>query len=319
MSSEKYTEPIEAEVIEPEMSGKQNESDEKQEPKEGDKRQKYPTFGELAAIFGVLVVSQLLFFLILSPLVPHIFVSVSDIFDQGLLLMLVQILSMSTTIAFIGFTRRSRKAPKAPLKLSTRGFNPIILLGGLLMILATSVVIEPILSLLPAPPSLTARGWPILLSVVVFAPIFEEVICRGMIYESLRAKGGVVSAWLISSLFFGIIHLDPASAVNAFFMGLILCYIYIRSQSIFAPIILHAINNGLSYLCIVLNLGGDESDVVVLRDIITSDSVYYAVYGVAVVIFIASVVICTRQFNKIIDENKVGKNQSKEVEKKAEV
>ncbi|MFR9524331.1 MAG: type II CAAX endopeptidase family protein [Rikenellaceae bacterium] len=269
---------------------------------EGKKYREFPTFIDLVAIFGVFILSQILGVLLVKIALPHLMPTLSDSLAEAMVMLLTQVLSMSATIIFILIMRRSRHAQAAPIGFSLGGFNPTILLGGVLMLISMSVVIEPLLSLLPPPPSFIARGWPLLLTVVVGAPLFEEFICRGLILESVRAKRGVVVAWLVSSLFFALLHVDPAMVVNAFFMGLVLGFIYIRSQSIVAPIILHAINNAIAYLCIVLGVGGDNGSVM-LRDLIPSDSVYYVVYGVAALILIISTVVCVRQFKKIIDGN----------------
>ena len=73
-----------------------------------------------------------------------------------------------------------------------RGFDPTILLWGVIMLLSLVIVIEPIMVLLPEPPEVVGRGLFLLIAVGVVAPIFEELICRGVILEAVRAKRG---AW----------------------------------------------------------------------------------------------------------------------------
>ena len=48
------------------------------------------------------------------------------------------------------------------------------------------------------------------------------------------------------------IHFYPAAVVNAFVMGLLLGFIYIRSNSLYIVVILHAFNNALAMLLLTL-------------------------------------------------------------------
>ncbi len=261
---------------------------------------KYPTFVDLVGIFGFFILAQLLAFFCVNFALPHIILDLSSDMLISWTMLLSQIISMTAVIIFITFLRRSRNAERPALSFSLSGFNPTVLLGGFLMMLSSSVVLEPLLALLPAPPEIEAHGWPMLVAVVFGAPIFEEVICRGMIFGSLRKKSGVVAAVLISSLFFGLMHLHPSMIVNASIMGIILCYIYIRSGSLLAPIILHSLNNAIGYLMIILGWGGN----IMLRDLISSQTIYIIVYCTSVVVFLISALICVRAFRKIIAETK---------------
>ncbi|EKO1911509.1 CPBP family intramembrane metalloprotease [Clostridium botulinum] len=81
------------------------------------------------------------------------------------------------------------------------------------------------------------------ISLCVIAPIFEEIIYRGIMLEQLNKRCGAVKAILISSLFFGIIHLNVHQAVNGFFIGIVMGFIYIKTDSLILTMFLHFINN----------------------------------------------------------------------------
>lgn len=289
----------EAEIREPINSEAASEENFEKSHQAQSKKGLYPTLIDLAAIFGVIVISQIVILLLSIFFFSLSSTQLPEAMQQAWLALLAQG-ALLITILFIHFMRKRRKAEKIKLKLSLKGLNPVILLGGILMILSCSVVIEPLLALLPSPQPIVARGWPLLLSVVFGAPILEEIICRGYIFESLRAKRGVVVALLGSSLFFALIHLDPTMVVNAFFMGMILCYIYIASSSLLAPMIIHAFNNAIAYLLIVMGFGEDT----MLRDLVKSDELYYLIYGFAVLILLISIVVSARQFKKILEAKK---------------
>ena len=142
--------------------------------------------------------------------------------------------AMTLTLVGFLFYRSRRRGPKIIAHFSSRGLNPVLLLWGVVFMLATSVVLEPLLSLLPEVPNAYGRGAWAIVTVVVMAPLFEEVIFRGVLLESTRAKYGVMAAWLVSSAVFGIVHVHPTVAVNAFAIGLVLGFVYMRTDSLWS-------------------------------------------------------------------------------------
>lgn len=194
------------------------------------------------------------------------------------------LVTMGLMIGFTLLYRRLRHGTTKTLRFSARGLNPILLLWGLVMMLAAGVVIEPVVDLLPMPSSAVyGRGFWAIVTLVVMAPVLEEILCRGIILESIRAKYGVVAALFLSAAFFAVLHGHPALAVNAFVMGMILGFIYIETNSIFSVILLHALNNGAAFLLIMVGLDGAT-----MRSVIANDTLYTIVYVVALALFAAS-------------------------------
>lgn len=85
----------------------------------------------------------------------------------------------------------------------------------------------------------------LIISVSIVAPIFEEIIFRGIILEQLDRKYGIIKSIIFSSLLFGIMHLNIHQGVNAFFIGIITGFIYIKTNSLLLSIFLHFANNSL--------------------------------------------------------------------------
>lgn len=85
----------------------------------------------------------------------------------------------------------------------------------------------------------------ILFKTTLFAPIYEEVLYRGIIYNKLRKHFGVFLGILMSSILFSVGHLDWSSLLQFFVTGLILCYIYEKTKNLFYPIIFHSFGNVL--------------------------------------------------------------------------
>lgn len=82
------------------------------------------------------------------------------------------------------------------------------------------------------------------IATVILAPIGEELLCRGVIFR----LAGKVSAnfWVancIQALAFGIIHANLVQGAYAFFLGLILGYIYGKYRNIWACMLLHGAVN----------------------------------------------------------------------------
>ena len=78
----------------------------------------------------------------------------------------------------------------------------------------------------------------------LIAPIYEEIIFRGMLFGGLRRKGfGFVGAALLSAILFSVMHMNIAQGVNAFFLGLLFALVYEATGNLSAAIMLHMINN----------------------------------------------------------------------------
>lgn len=96
--------------------------------------------------------------------------------------------------------------------------------------------------------------------VCILAPIFEEIIFRGIILKGmLNFKINPTVAIILSGFIFGIAHLNPWQFVGAGLLGTIFGFIYYRTKSLFLPMLLHALNNCLSYGLMMYYDGMEES------------------------------------------------------------
>lgn len=88
-------------------------------------------------------------------------------------------------------------------------------------------------------------------------PFAEELFFRGLLYNWLRQHWGATAAILSSAFIFAILHGDFAIGGAAFILGIILAWLYERSQSLWPAFIVHAINNGvkIALLYILLATG----------------------------------------------------------------
>jgi hypothetical protein len=86
----------------------------------------------------------------------------------------------------------------------------------------------------------------------ILAPIFEEIVFRGMIQRALLGYGKPWVAILVSSLIFMIIHPMPQWPATLA-VGLGLALVYQRSGNLLISIWTHAAWNG--FMLILINLG----------------------------------------------------------------
>lgn len=86
-----------------------------------------------------------------------------------------------------------------------------------------------------------------LLATVVVPALVEEFACRGIVLGLIR-KFGDTFAILISSLFFGLMHSNFEQIPFAFFVGVALAFVTIKSGSIWLAVLIHAFNNSISVI-----------------------------------------------------------------------
>ena len=84
-----------------------------------------------------------------------------------------------------------------------------------------------------------------MLGSVAVAPIAEELIFRGYLLNLWIAKRGIAFGVIASSIVFGAFHLD--TALFAAPMGLVLALIYLRYDSLWPAIFIHAVYNFLAF------------------------------------------------------------------------
>lgn len=87
--------------------------------------------------------------------------------------------------------------------------------------------------------------------IVIIAPIFEEIIFRGIILNGMLKKYSSKKAIIVSSLIFGLIHGNLPQGLNAFVLGLVIATVYYYTRSLYISMFMHAANNFLVFFIIV--------------------------------------------------------------------
>ena len=91
---------------------------------------------------------------------------------------------------------------------------------------------------------------PDLIKVVVVAPLFEEMLFRGIILYGLERNYKPWIAIFVSALLFALFHLNPWQFPATFLLGLILALMRIRTKSFIPCILGHSIHNFLVFLAV---------------------------------------------------------------------
>ncbi|MBV9580522.1 MAG: CPBP family intramembrane metalloprotease [Chloroflexi bacterium] len=92
----------------------------------------------------------------------------------------------------------------------------------------------------------------LLVAAAVVAPFFEELFFRGFLFGVYRRRQPVWLAYLVSSVLFTILHLEPnrmnlnqmaGLSVGIFMLALLLAWLYQHTGSLYPGMLAHAINN----------------------------------------------------------------------------
>jgi uncharacterized protein len=201
---------------------------------------------------------------------------IQDVFQPSILLSLslafLESIALVGSVYLLGLRRRGLSWQDIGL----RHLSPNWLMG----VIAISIIVIPLSGLISAlimlilnrplenpqlefliPEGFTwtgAVGMLVLGGIAV--PFAEEVFFRGVLYKWIRQHWGLWPGVLISSLIFGLVHIDIAVAGAAFVLGIILALIYEYSRSLWSAVLVHAINNSVkiallyAFLALGLNI-----------------------------------------------------------------
>lgn len=85
--------------------------------------------------------------------------------------------------------------------------------------------------------------------VGLMAPLTEELVFRGAVLKALlRWKSNPWVGITISAVLFALIHMNPAQMPHAFLIGLLLGWMYYRTDSIVPGVVYHWVNNTVAYV-----------------------------------------------------------------------
>ncbi len=93
-----------------------------------------------------------------------------------------------------------------------------------------------------------------ILMAIFVAPVYEEIMFRGVIFPYLAKRAGLAGGTVLVSVLFATMHFHLPSAVPLFLLSAALCLAYWRTGSLWTSIGMHAVFNAVSILA--LNIVG---------------------------------------------------------------
>lgn len=195
----------------------------------------------LLMVLLILTAVKLLLERLLALMLPH------DLHQNTRLL-----LSMAQEALLIGLPallmRRGRSARTGTMRLSIA-----LLLCAAVLGLAMRALVTPLTQLwgnfLSAPDSQIAAAdsvgeWCLqLLALAVLPAVLEEALFRGVVLQTLLDSGSRFGAWLLTTLFFSLLHGNLAALPAHLLFGGALTLAEMRTGNLLVPMVMHAVYN----------------------------------------------------------------------------
>lgn len=130
--------------------------------------------------------------------------------------------------------------------------------------------------------------------VAITPGICEEILHRGLLLTAYERRG-TVRAIVITSIFFGLFHFDITNLLGPVFLGLIIGYYVIRTNSIFAGILAHFLNNFIAELFQYFSRAEVQPEKIT---IMAQDLIPIVLYGVIGIILLSGLMLVFKKVTK---------------------
>jgi uncharacterized protein len=87
----------------------------------------------------------------------------------------------------------------------------------------------------------------------VVAPLAEETFFRGFMFQGLKKRYGAGWGIFLSALLFSLAHMSPSGLVPIFILGLMLAWLFNKTQSIWPCIIVHCAYNSIALIFMIIS------------------------------------------------------------------
>jgi uncharacterized protein len=204
----------------------------------------YPNLNQSFGIVGIII-------LLMIGLSPIIFMK--DFLGEDAASFLYYVATMGLSFWIIHKKRFNKIGVS---KFQFAKFSPKVFILLIVAVVSLQVgVSSPIINLIPMPDFVKEmfrelagqKGLFPFLMIVIAAPIFEELIFRGIILEGLLNRYSIFTSILASSLLFGIVHLNPWQFVSAMVIGFLAGWVYYKTKNLALPMLIHFVNNGFAF------------------------------------------------------------------------
>jgi membrane protease YdiL (CAAX protease family) len=175
-------------------------------------------------------------------------------------------LLLATLVLQVGLTASAVVLGPLHFRVSVAGlFGPVHLpiarlfgwgIGAVLLSITATAVLVALVSQIsdrfvpkPLPVELDLESLRLLsfVSIVLIAPVVEEIFFRGFLFSSLARSLSVWSAAAVSSAIFAATHVDVALLGPAFLSGIIFAGVYRKTGSLWPAILAHTAQNAIAF------------------------------------------------------------------------
>lgn len=206
----------------------------------------YPNVVQSFGITGIVILSMIL----LNPVKLVLIKLIGE--EASILFYFILAIGIPFLIVFL-IKKNKTGSNSFNMTIENKRIIPLVIVGAISLLFG---IISPISGLIPMPESIketfmdfgSQTGLFAFLHLVVAAPILEELIFRGIILDGLLKKYSPTKSILISSVLFGLVHLNPWQFVTGLIIGIFSGWVYYRTRSLSISIIIHASVNIIAFL-----------------------------------------------------------------------
>lgn len=260
----------------------------------------YPTYLQSMGLLLIFLLSTILSLLLVMPFFPY---------ESTIGMGLIYTLSISLTIGGGLLIRQD-------FTFKLNGLHPMVVLLSSITFICLHIFLDPVTSLIPVPEVLKKIFYetlqqpiPYFLMMVIAAPVLEELLFRGVILDGLLRNYQPMRAIAFSAFLFALVHGNLAQGVGAFLGGLLMGWVYWKTQSVIPGILIHLVNNLFAYIATLLT---PKEDVLKnLSDEFSNPLFYWLVVTLCGIIasicmwLLHSKYLKTQQIHEIQHENQV--------------
>lgn len=87
---------------------------------------------------------------------------------------------------------------------------------------------------------------------IVFAPLVEEILFRGILYPTIKRLGFPQTALWLTAILFALSHANTMTFLPLVLLALLLTWLYERTGNLLTPILTHATFNLVNFLWLIL-------------------------------------------------------------------
>ena len=129
----------------------------------------------------------------------------------------------------------------------------------------------------------SSEGWVSIIASVLFAPVLEEIVFRGLMFTRLCRGMPAAAAAILVATIFAVMHGTLIWACYAFVCGILMLLIYVKYRSLFASIIFHMVFNIFGGYVIPKLLPEENSPVqlyILIASVLVSVGIGYLIYKI---------------------------------------